>query len=105
MRCSFTPASLEVAVLFLRRTHLVGREQPRQFVEQGDLALVNLLAGGSEREPGRAVDLRELLPAAGARRPFHRKQVAPDGRRIAVGPDGPGADDLAAGLLARRQGD
>src|SRR5262249_1951119 len=105
MRCSFTPASLEDAVLFFLRARIAGREQPRQFVEQGDLALVNLLAGASEREPGCAVDLRELLPAAGARRPFHRKQVAPDGCRIAVGLDGPGVNDLAAGRLARREGD
>src|SRR5262249_46318328 len=72
-------------------------------VEDRDLSLVNLLAGGGERKPGGAIDFGKLLLATGARRPFHGERVAPDRRRVAIGFHRPSVNGLAARLLVRPQ--
>src|SRR5437016_396113 len=51
------------------------------------------------REPSGAVDFRKFRRLSRARRPLHRKQVASDRGRIAIGFNQPGRDDLSAWLL------
>src|SRR5512132_571359 len=69
-----------------------------EHVEERHLALHQLHPSGRRVEPGRAIDLRELLVPAGPGRPLESERVALDGRRIEVAFDRPRRDPLAARL-------
>jgi hypothetical protein len=69
------------------------------------LAPQNFDSGGFEFEPGGAVDFRKLLEAAGFRRPFQRESVAFKSGDVELGAQGPGMDQLAAGLTDGFEGE
>lgn len=77
----------------------------RQSIYEGDLALEKLGARLRYREPRCPVHLGELLGLAGLWRPLHREGVAFHEGGVHVLFDGPGGDQLAAGLpeLSQRQ--
>src|SRR5262249_23750274 len=78
-------------------------ELGRELVQEGALAGQELVAGLVEREPGGAVDFRELLPVSGPGRPLDPAHVAADGARVEIALDGPGADELSGLLLEGRE--
>lgn len=79
-------------------------EQRFELVEKGPLALEDFASGLRESKPCRTVDFGECPSMAGTGRPFHRERVAHDRIGVAVALDGPGVDDLAAGLFDGLQG-
>src|ERR1700722_9685056 len=76
-----------------------------QSVYEGDLTLEQLGERLRHGEPGGPINLGEVLGLAGLGRPLHGKQVAFDEGSVYVLFQGPGGDQLAAGLpeLAQRQ--
>ena len=80
------------------RELILRTEQLFKLIEQGGLALEDLLAGLSEGQPGGSVHLGERAEPAAAGRVLHREGVAPGRLGVAVAFDGPGMDDLATGL-------
>src|SRR5439155_7914563 len=69
-----------------------------QPVEERRLGGEEPLARLVEPEPGRPVDLRELLRPARARRPFELERVAAHRLRVEVALRRPGPDELATAL-------
>src|SRR5215831_3323992 len=82
-----------------------GSDLRSQLLEQGYLTSEDLPPRLVEGEPGRPIDLREILEAPRAARPFEREGIAADGRSVAVALESPGRDHLAARLLYRCEGD
>jgi hypothetical protein len=76
-----------------------------QSVYEGDLALEELGARFRNRKPSAPVNLGELLRLAGLGRPLHGKEVAFNEGGVDTLFQGPGGDQLAAGLaqLSQRQ--
>jgi hypothetical protein len=79
-------------------------EQVPQLVDEGPLPLANPLRRLVESEPLSSVHLGKLSEPARTWWPLEREGVAFDVRRIAVGVDCEGVDNLAARLLHRRKG-
>ena len=74
-----------------------------KLAQQRPLIGENLDHGDRQREIGDAVDLRKSLPASRFRRPLDFERIAGERRKIEVGLERPGVDDLAAFLLDRRK--
>src|SRR5215467_11618289 len=87
------------------RTGKHGSDLRSQLLEQGYLTSEDLPPRLVEGEPGRPIDLGEILEAPRAARPLEREGVAADGRGVTVTLEGPGRHHLAARLLHRREGD
>src|SRR6185312_3898500 len=94
------PVSYKPRVLSTRGS---ARQQPLELVDEAALRRIDLRARRGEAEPLGAVDLGKGPNATRAWRPFEIEGVALDSARIAITLDGPGIDDLAAGLPDGRQ--
>src|SRR5690606_31643113 len=85
-----TPGALTPARRARRSAH-----EFDEAVEQGDLTLDELRAGGRRVEPLEAIDLGERRELAGPGRPLDLERVARRRRRVEVALDRPRPDHLA----------